>query len=66
MFLPPTMLPHGLRVLVDPPMEFPEVHDEPRDPVSSSRWSRLRSTVPWTRPARRAQRSLVGRPNPCD
>jgi hypothetical protein len=45
-------------------------------PVSSSVWSRLRSTLSWKRPARTtirpcsdavqsAPRSLLGRPDPC-
>lgn len=76
MFLPPTMLPNDLRVLVDPPIQFPEVLDTPPLLVSSSLWSRLRSTFSWTRPTRTtirpcedaaqsAPRSLFGRPNPC-
>ena len=79
MFLPPTMLPHSLRVLVDPPIQFPEVLDDPRQLVASSRWSRLRSTFSWTRPTRAAAPTippcedavhlaptkLLGRPKPC-
>jgi hypothetical protein len=76
MFLPPTMLPNDLRVLVDPPIQFPEAFETPPLVVSSSLWSRLRSTLSGTRPARTtmrpcedeahsAPRSLLGRPNPC-
>jgi hypothetical protein len=76
MFLPPTMLPNDLRVLVDPPIQFSEVLDTPPLLVSSSFWSRLRSTLSWTRAARTTVRpcedaadsgkgSLVRRANPC-
>lgn len=77
MFLPPTMLPNDLRVLVDPPIQFPEVLDTPPQLVSSSLWARLRSTLSRSRTGRTtiglpcedeahsAPRSLLGRPNPC-
>jgi hypothetical protein len=54
MYLPPTMLPHSLRVLVDPPIEFPEVQDA-APLISSSRWSRLLTAVRAVRGSQPAQ-----------
>jgi hypothetical protein len=54
MFLPPTMLPHRLRVLVDPPLEFPAASDDAPQLTSSSRWSRLRTAGRVTPPAPRS------------
>jgi hypothetical protein len=76
MYLPPTMLPHGLRVLVDPPIEFPEARDDASQLASSSLWSRLRTTVRGIRPAQAnaepcqdsehpAPRSLLRRSGAC-
>jgi hypothetical protein len=65
MFLPPTMLPHDLRVLVDPPVQFPDVLDTPLQPVSSSRGPLRRSSFSRTRPGRTTPGSVHGRPDPC-
>jgi len=58
MYLPPTMLPHRLRVLVDPPMEFPQAQDDDA--------RRVRSAVRPVRPARvAAEPSLLRRSRAC-
>jgi hypothetical protein len=63
MYLPTTMLPHGLRVLVDPPLEFPVVRDNPPRQASSSLWSRLRAARAAYAPP--APRWALRRSNPC-
>ena len=76
MYLPPTMLPHRLRVLVDPPFTFAEADDSASRPNASSRWSRLRTASRGKRPAQAttepcrdaahpASRSLLRRRNAC-
>jgi hypothetical protein len=62
MFLPPTMLPHNLRVLVDPPRDYPEVREETphvRTTAPRGRWAEA------TESARPARRPLVGRTTAC-
>ena len=66
MFLPPTMLPHNLRVLVDPPMEFPEAREDGsrlRTAARPGRWAQ--SSEPCQEAVHSTRRPLVGRTNAC-
>lgn len=57
MFLPPTMLPHDLRVLVDPPVQFPNVLDTP--PAAGLVFTRAASPVEPLADATRAERAGI-------
>jgi len=73
MFIPPTMLPHSLRVLVDPPFEPGNATDNLRTPIVSSPRSRpalVRRTAEAAGPPcedrpNGAFRPLVGRTKAC-
>ena len=76
MFVPPTMLPTGLRMFLDPPPRFPQVSDNHPELVPSPRWSHLRSLLSWSPRLRTtgmpcddaadlSMTSGLGRPDPC-
>jgi hypothetical protein len=72
MFMPPTMMPNDLRVLVDPPIDFVALHRESsRRPSMFSRISRaIRGTrateaEPCGDAARPAARTLLGSSTAC-
>ncbi len=69
MFVPPTMLPNSLRVLVDPPKEYPVVRDdaaEIRAAVVRGRHAGAeRPTEPCRDAATVTRRTLVRRSSAC-
>jgi len=65
MYLPPTALPHRLRVLVDPPLEFAEVRDDASRRAAPAPSVRSASAEPCEDAARPLGRSLRRQSNPC-
>jgi hypothetical protein len=61
MFLPPTALPNRLRLLVDPPLDFPAAREDASQPIAASR--RPRFALPFR--ASRATRPAHGPAEPC-